>query len=228
MAIHSAPPRGVFSTEFSFLKSSWKSLLPTLKPYRMSFDDSQYAFTNGLPLGVQEAAYRQLLVPESRRVMRGLLTGVAAIDFTKPHPPLLFTAGNNDPFIPSSLNHSNYEKYKDNSSTTDFAMFLKKDALCSWSERLARSGRPHPLVAARALTTCLKKKALPQNSISICVSNEPAPGLFRQTFAIALFTAIYLRRAWLCSVARALNTRYRIRRAMAWEFITSLLARASS
>ena len=195
VAIHSAPPRGVFSTEFSFLRSSWKSLLPTLKPYRMSFDDWQYAFTNGLPLGVQEAAYRQLLVPESRRVMRRLLTGVAAIDFTKPHPPLLFTAGNNDPFIPSSLNHSNYEKYKDNSSTTDFAMFLKKNALCSWSGRLARSGRPHPLVAARALTTCVKKKALPQNSPSICVSNEPAPGLFRRTFAIALFTAIYLRRA---------------------------------
>jgi pimeloyl-ACP methyl ester carboxylesterase len=123
VAIHSAPPQGVISTKFSFLKSGWKTLLPTSRSYLMSSGDWQYAFTNGLSPEFQKSSYDQFLVPESRRVMRGLLTSLTRIDFSKSHPPLLFTAGSGDHFIPSSLNRTNYAKYKDPNSTTDFKEF---------------------------------------------------------------------------------------------------------
>jgi hypothetical protein len=55
--------------------------------------------------------------------MRGLPTALTRIDFSKSHPPLLFTEGSSDHFIPSSLNRTNFAKYKDPKSTTDFKEF---------------------------------------------------------------------------------------------------------
>jgi alpha-beta hydrolase superfamily lysophospholipase len=60
-------------------------------------------------------------VPESRRVPRESLT--ARVDFRKPHPPLLLIAGSADNIIPASLNKSNYAKYKQSPSVTDFKEF---------------------------------------------------------------------------------------------------------
>ena len=45
------------------------------------------------------------------------------IDFKKPHPPLLFIAGEKDHIIPSSLNKKNFSAYRDKNSVTAFKMF---------------------------------------------------------------------------------------------------------
>jgi pimeloyl-ACP methyl ester carboxylesterase len=123
VAVHSAPPMGVFPYEFSFLKSGWKvlGLFTSLrKTYLMSLKDWQYAFVNGLPLSEQKASYEKLVIPESKTAARGALTDATKIDFAKPHVPLLFTAGTKDHIIPAHLNRRNFAKYKKNGSVLDY------------------------------------------------------------------------------------------------------------
>jgi alpha-beta hydrolase superfamily lysophospholipase len=62
-------------------------------------------------------------VPESRRVGKGPTTDVAKINFLGKRPPLLLLAGSADHIIPASLNRSNYEKYEQSPSITDFREF---------------------------------------------------------------------------------------------------------
>ncbi len=124
VAIDSAPPFGVFTMKWPFLKSNWPHISPFAaqdKPIAMTFERFQYTFVNTLPLAEQRAAYERYVVPESRRVPRESLT--ARIDFKKPHAPLLLIAGSADHIIPASLNRSNYAKYRSSPSVTDFKEF---------------------------------------------------------------------------------------------------------
>lgn len=126
VAIHSIPPLGVFPYEFSFLKAGWKSLglfTSTDKTYLMSFEDWQYAFVNEMPLEEQKAAYEKYTIPESKTVARGGLTHAAAVDFDKPHAPLLFTSGSLDTITPVHLNERIYERYPKNGSVVDYKEF---------------------------------------------------------------------------------------------------------
>jgi alpha-beta hydrolase superfamily lysophospholipase len=124
VAIDSAPPMGVFSTKWSFLKSNWPHITPFVaqsSPIAMTFERFQYTFVNGFSLAEQRAAFDRYVVPESRRIPRDSL--MAGIDFKKPHEPLLLIAGSADNIIPASLNKSNQEKYKSTISVTDFKEF---------------------------------------------------------------------------------------------------------
>ena len=124
VAIDSAPPMGVFTIKWSFVKSNWPHITPFAsqsEPIAMPFERFQYTFVNNMPRTEQQAAYERYVVPESRRVPRESLT--ARIDFRKPHPPLLFIAGSDDHIIPASLNRANYEKYRAAGSTVAFKEF---------------------------------------------------------------------------------------------------------
>jgi pimeloyl-ACP methyl ester carboxylesterase len=124
VAIDSAPPMGVLSTKWSFLKSNLPHITPFVSPdhpIQMTFPRFQYTFVNDLPLEEQQAAYNKYVVPESRRVPRQSLT--AKVDFKKPHPPLLLIAGSADHLIPASLNRTNYNRYKSSPSATVFKEF---------------------------------------------------------------------------------------------------------
>ncbi len=125
IAIDSAPPTGVFTTKFSFLKANWGHITPFVNqnsPVFMTFERFQYAFVNDMSLNEQRAAFERYVVPESRRIPRESLLS-AKIDFKKPHEPLLLIAGGNDNIIPPGLNKTNYEKYKEGASVTDFKEF---------------------------------------------------------------------------------------------------------
>ncbi|HEY3312918.1 MAG TPA: alpha/beta hydrolase [Anaerolineales bacterium] len=139
VAIDSAPPMGVFTTEWSFLNSNWPHITPFVSldsPIEMTFDRFQYTFVNTLPFEEQREAYKKYVVPESRRVPRESLT--AAIDFKKSHPPLLLVAGAEDHIIPASLNKTNYEKYLQSGSITDYKEFAGRTHFIigqpSWQE----------------------------------------------------------------------------------------------
>jgi alpha-beta hydrolase superfamily lysophospholipase len=126
VAIDSAPPPGVFTIKWSFIKSNWPAINPFVpegQPMQMPFEHFQYTFVNTMSLPEQRAAYERYVVPESRRVPRESLTSVAGIDFKKQHPPLLLIAGSDDNIIPASLNKTNYNKYKRSPSITDFKEF---------------------------------------------------------------------------------------------------------
>jgi pimeloyl-ACP methyl ester carboxylesterase len=141
IAIHPAPPLGVFPYEFSFLKAGWKvlGLFTSLKKtYLMSFKDWQYAFVNGMSLQDQKKAYEENTIPESKTVARGALTSATKIDYEKPHAPLLITSGDIDTIIPAHLNYRNYKKYKQNGSVLDYKEFKGRNhfvvGLPTWKE----------------------------------------------------------------------------------------------
>lgn len=124
VAVDSAPPAGVFTTQLSFLKANWGHITPFASldsPVVMGFERFQYAFVNDLPLAVQREAFETFVVPESRHVPRDALG--AKIDFSRPHAPLLFIAGSNDHIIPAALNRSNFRRYKAAESVVDYQEF---------------------------------------------------------------------------------------------------------
>jgi len=128
VAIDPAPPLGVFTTAFSFIKANMPAINPFLlnQPVMMTFEQFQYAFVNALPLDEQHRAYDRYAVPESRRVPTSSLGAAGRVDFKKPHPPLLITAGEKDHIVPAVLNRSNFKKYK-GSSITEFKEFAGRD-----------------------------------------------------------------------------------------------------
>jgi pimeloyl-ACP methyl ester carboxylesterase len=130
VAIDPAPPQGVFTTTWSFYKSNFPAINPLVRvtqPVRMSFEQFQYAFVHTLSLPEQHAAYDRYVVPESRGVPTQSLTGAAKIDFKKPHPPLLITAGQKDHIIPPSLNRANFNRYNASPSITELKEFKGRD-----------------------------------------------------------------------------------------------------
>jgi pimeloyl-ACP methyl ester carboxylesterase len=130
VAIHSVPTKGVFPYEFSSFKSIWRALglfTSLKKTYLMSFKTWQYAFVNGMPLAEQKAAYDKFVAPESKTLARNCLSGMAKVDYKKPHAPLLLTSGSEDNIMPAHLNIRNYKKYKKNSSVLDYKEFAGRN-----------------------------------------------------------------------------------------------------
>jgi pimeloyl-ACP methyl ester carboxylesterase len=137
VAIDSAPPAGVFSPKWSFLKSNFPMISPFVskdQPREMPFKDFQYAFVNTLALREQQAAYDRYLVPESRRIPQESLTTIARIDFTRVHSPLLIIAGEKDHIIPASLVRTNYRKYQVSPSKTDYKEFPDRVHFLIWQK----------------------------------------------------------------------------------------------
>src|SRR5262245_18901708 len=92
VAIDSVAPLGVLTTKLSFFRGTFpvlNPLVPGSRPYLMTFEHWQYAFTNGMPADEQRRAYEEYLVPESRPLSRGGLGLKAWVDFKKSHAPLL-------------------------------------------------------------------------------------------------------------------------------------------
>ena len=130
VAIHSAPPLGVFSTRWSFLRANWPHITPFHipgSPAALTFPQFQYAFANGLPLTQQLDAYDRLVVPESRQIPFDAL--FTRIKFGKPHEPLLFITGGADRLTPASLNRSNCNRYRHAGSITAIREFTGRTHL---------------------------------------------------------------------------------------------------
>ena len=115
IAIDSAPPKGVLTTAWSFLRSNWPVINPLANlsvPVQMSLDDFAYAFAHTHSRAEQQALYERHVVPESRLLGKGPITSAGQIDFAKPRAPLLLIAGELDRIIPAKLNRSNFTRYQ--------------------------------------------------------------------------------------------------------------------
>ena len=125
VCIDPAPPSGIFSFKWSFLKAN----LPTINPIKGNsvflpgVEWFNYAFCNTMTIEQTEIEYNKFVVPESRNIARSSTMKDGKIDFTKPHNPLLIIAGEKDHIVPSSLNRKNFEAYKDKNSRLDFKEF---------------------------------------------------------------------------------------------------------
>jgi pimeloyl-ACP methyl ester carboxylesterase len=125
VCIDSAPPKGVFTLSLSFLKSNLPVVNPLAgdAPYVMPPEHFHYTFCNTMTPDQSRAVYDAYAVPESRNVARGPTTDDGAIDFAKPHAPLLFIAGERDNIVPAALNRKNHAAYTDAGSRHDFKEF---------------------------------------------------------------------------------------------------------
>jgi len=141
VAYHSVPAQGVLSFKWSFLKSvtpAFGFLSSVEDTYLMPFRHWQYTFTNGMPLDYQKTTYDQLVIPESKRALRGAISKEGKIDFKRPHVPLLFVSGSEDNIMPASLNYSNYKKYRNGTSVINYKEFPGRNHLAmdhqNWKE----------------------------------------------------------------------------------------------
>jgi esterase/lipase len=125
ICIDPAPPKGIISFKWSFLKAN----LPTVNPFKgnsvciPTVKWFHYAFCNTMTLTQTKIEYNIFVVPESRNIARSSTKTDGKIDFRKPHLPLLIIAGEKDHIIPASLNKKNFIAYKDKTSKTDFKEF---------------------------------------------------------------------------------------------------------
>jgi pimeloyl-ACP methyl ester carboxylesterase len=125
ISIDPAPPKGLFSFKWSFLRAN----LPTINPLKgnsvclPSIKWFNYAFCNTMTIEETEEEYKKYVVPESRNIARTSTGEDGKIDFKKPHRPLLIIAGEKDNIVPSALNKKNYNSYKDQNSITAFKEF---------------------------------------------------------------------------------------------------------
>lgn len=125
ICIDSAPPQGIFSFKWSFVKAN----LPTINPLKgnsvclPTVAWFHYAFCNTMTMEQTQIEYDKFVVPESRNIARSSIKNDGKIDFKKPHNPLLIIAGEKDNIIPTSLNKKNFEAYKDKNSRIDFKEF---------------------------------------------------------------------------------------------------------
>lgn len=126
VAIHSMPPKGVYTFQLSFFKSLWKPFgffKSKNTSHLMTLKEWQYAFTNSMDFKEQKETYEKFLIPESRRIIRSFLTKSAKVNFKNKKHPLLFVAGSNDHMMPPRLNFLNFTKYKNSPSVTNYKEF---------------------------------------------------------------------------------------------------------
>ncbi len=132
VAVHSVPPHGSITFEWSSIRSIWKPmgfLTSSKKTYLMSFSEWKYSIANGMTEQDQKAAYDKYAIPASKLVLRDALTKVTKVDFKKLHPPLLFISGTADNITPELMNYDNFLKYDKDHSMTDYKEFAGRNHL---------------------------------------------------------------------------------------------------
>lgn len=128
VSLDGAPPKNVLAP-FKTIKT----VLPAFgffsrKNYFMgSREWYNKAFFNTLPEAEKVKMFDRFAVPESFKVSRQLvLDSYSAIDFKKPHTPLLFIGGGSDQIFPASLTRTLAGKYRDKGSRTDLKIYPGK------------------------------------------------------------------------------------------------------
>ncbi|MBX2953182.1 MAG: alpha/beta hydrolase [Leadbetterella sp.] len=128
VSLDGAPPKNVLPP-FSTIRTVFSAFgFFSAKGYFMgSRKWYNHAFFNTLPSEQQEKMFDQFAVPESHKVNRQLvLDSFSAIDFKKPHIPLLFIGGGSDHIFPASLTRTIAGKYSDKNSRTDLKIYPGK------------------------------------------------------------------------------------------------------
>lgn len=121
VAIDAAPPKGVFTLSFAFLKSNGRVLRGDLDdPLDITPEQFGYMFTNTYPPERQREIWEAHARPESRRVGRGATTDAARIDFRRSRAPLLLLGGERDHTIPPVIGRKTWRRYRKAPAITEY------------------------------------------------------------------------------------------------------------
>ncbi|MDF2193534.1 alpha/beta fold hydrolase [Paraflavitalea sp. CAU 1676] len=126
VAIRPFPPRGVGKLWLPCLRGLWETAAVRWSDRRMflmPFSRWQRVVANGMDFDQQKDLYYRYAVPAAKQLIRQAFKTTAAIDFKKPHAPLLITSGSNDKLIPATLCFSTYRKYENDLSITSYIEF---------------------------------------------------------------------------------------------------------
>ena len=140
VAISPAPPQGIFSLDPNFLRANLPHINPLAgnRPVFMNRARFHYAFANTLDRAASDAAFDAYVVPESRNVPRSTLGAAAKIDFTAPHVPLFFIAGDRDHLTPMPMVQRNMRAYGAAGGVVDYRGFTgRSHFICNepgWQE----------------------------------------------------------------------------------------------
>jgi pimeloyl-ACP methyl ester carboxylesterase len=125
VAIHPTSPADTGLNKLNYLFANIRSLgycTSIDQTYLLPFRMWQKIFVNEIVLDEQKDAYYALVIPESKRVMRGVLTSAVELDFAVAHRPLLLLAGSKDKYVSVSQVKRNFKRYKNLYSTVDFVV----------------------------------------------------------------------------------------------------------
>src|SRR5262245_1001576 len=128
VAINSAPTEGVRVVPPSQLKATFEVLKNPANHHRavgFSFEQWNYAFTNGFPEDRARELYERYHIPASGRVLwNSVLANVEPghqdtwVNYKNDdRAPLLFMSGSDDKLMPPSIQKSNFKHYKSNTIT---------------------------------------------------------------------------------------------------------------
>lgn len=132
VAIHPAPPRGVFPSSDA-LKASWpvvKTWNHQNKVMSLEFNDFMWGWLGPESPGEGRQIYDRLVVPTPGRVFFQAATSpfhtITKIDFGKARAPLLILAGGMDRTVTESMNDKNAELQRRSPSVTDFKVYPER------------------------------------------------------------------------------------------------------
>lgn len=133
ICITSAPPKGIFSFKWSFIKSNLGIVNP-LRGNSLYCGTKRwfhYAICNTLTREESDEIYHRAVIPESRNIPRSSRFNDGEIDFNSPHSPLLFIGAEKDNIVPKKLNIKNSKAYKHKESIIEYKEFKgKSHSIC--------------------------------------------------------------------------------------------------
>ncbi len=134
VALNSAPPEGVMVHPWSQLKSTFPVLKNPVNRHRapaFTFEQWNYAFTNGVDEATARATYERYCVPVNGGILFGSVTADVIpgkqdtyVNFKNDdRAPLLFISGSTDHIMPPSVQKSNAKHYKSDQTITEVVEF---------------------------------------------------------------------------------------------------------
>lgn len=136
--ISSAPPKGIRSFKWSFLKANLKVVSPRKGQSIFNPEEEDYkkwfhrSIANTLSKAESDVLFEAFVVPESRETPRASLEDIAAINTSKSHVPLFFVGGKEDVIVPNVLLQKTVKAYTDPESVVESKFYEAKDhMLCA-------------------------------------------------------------------------------------------------
>lgn len=112
VSVHGAPPAGVLHVSLDFLRSNWKTLVPTSSPIELSDQEFVRGFAHASPPEEARRLTERYLVPTSRLVGRGPTGPAGQVDFAAVKQPLLHLTGDADRVVPADIARKSHAKYE--------------------------------------------------------------------------------------------------------------------
>ncbi|MGY6560801.1 MAG: alpha/beta hydrolase [Luteibaculaceae bacterium] len=129
ITLASANPRGISVSDWKFIRSNFRMVNPFRNRNKICTPPMKwfnYTFFNTLSDSMAREAHSNYFIPESRKIAKSSTQRGLEIDFSKPHVPLLFIAGEKDNDLPPRLIFKNYNAYQDSSSVKAYYEFPNK------------------------------------------------------------------------------------------------------